>query len=258
MEPDSRMKEDEWHDKEEAFLKKIELQCNAYSSYFNKDYAYYHRLSARFNIPILVISSVNALTAISLNEFLSQNYVSILNAVLSAGTGILGSIQLYMKINEKMSNALRSGILMKRLALKISKELSIDRAQRGTVGQQFLQECFSEFNAALEQANPIEKKIQNFLALGQTPPNMTSTSFMNLASAAVASLTPRRSTVEVDDEFTSYGRMSLPSVPRSKMIWGLLGTGRKAGSSPPELDSPPNLNDSTPGEESPRARGGEP
>jgi len=257
MEPASKMKEDEWHDKEEAFLKKIEMQCNAYHAYFNKDYTYYHRLSARFNIPILIISSVNALTAISLNEFLSQNYVSILNAVLSAGTGILGSIQLYMKINEKMSNALRSGILMKRLALKISKELSIDREQRGTIGQQFLQECFSEFNAALEQANPIEKKIQNFLALGQTPPTKV-TNFMNLAAAAVSSLTPRRSTVEIDEEFTSYGRMSLPGAPRSKMLWGLLGTTRKAEGSPPESVSPPNLNESIREGESPKARVGEP
>ena len=134
------MREDPWHDREEMFLTKIERQCNAYSSYFNKDYQYYHTLSSRFNIPILVVSSINALTAISLNDFLVQRYVSILNAVLSAGVGILGSIQLYMKINEKMANALRSGILMKRLALKISKELSIDRAQRATEGQAFLQE----------------------------------------------------------------------------------------------------------------------
>jgi hypothetical protein len=249
------MKEDEWHDKEEAFLKKIEMQCNAYHTYFNKDYQYYHTLSSRFNIPILIISSVNALTAISLNEFLSQNFVSILNAVLSAGTGILGSIQLYMKINEKMANALRSGILVKRLALKISKELSIDREQRGTVGQQFLQECFSEFNAALEQANPIEKKLQNFLALGQQPPVTKPMSFMNLASAAVASLTPKGSAMDLEASFTSYGKMSPPEGTRAKMLWGFLGTNRRAESSPPESESPPNLIESIPEEDSPRERG---
>ena len=250
-------KEDPWHDKEEAFLKKIEAQCNAYHAYFNKDYQYYHTLSSRFNIPILVISSINALTAISLNEFLTQTYVSILNAILSAGTGILGSIQLYMKINEKMANALRSGILMKRLALKISKEMSIDREQRGTVGQQFLQECFSEFNAALEQANPIEKKLQNFLALGQQPPVAKPMSFMNLASAAVASLTPKRSSIDLERSFTSYGKMSPPEGTRAKMLWGFLGTDRRAESSPPESESPPNLNESIPEEDSPRARDGE-
>jgi hypothetical protein len=249
------MKEDSWHTKDEAFLQKIEMQCNAYQAYFNKDYMYYHSLSSRFNIPILVVSSINALTAISLNDFLIQRYVSILNAVLSAGTGILGSIQLYMKINEKMSNALRSGILMKRLALKISKELSIDRDQRGTVGQQFLQECFSEFNAALEQSNPIEKKIQNFLALGQHPPVSKPMSFMNLASAAVASLTPKRASIDLETSFTSYGRMSPPGETRAKTLWGFLGTNRRDESSPPESESPPNLNESIPEEDSPRGQG---
>jgi hypothetical protein len=252
------LKEDPWHTKEEEFLKKIEAQCNAYQSYFNKDYQYYHSLSSRFNIPILIVSSINALTAISLNDFLTQRYVSILNAVLSAGTGILGSIQLYMKINEKMSNALRSGILMKRLALKISKEMSIDREQRGTVGQQFLQECFSEFNAALEQSNPIEKKVQNFLALGQQPPAAKPMSFLNLASAAVASISPKRSSMDLETSFTSYGMMSLPGEIRAKTLWGFLGTNRRAESSPLGSESPPNLTESVPEEDSPRGRGAGP
>jgi hypothetical protein len=245
------MREDPWHDKQEEFLKKLELQCNSYHAYFNKDYIYYHGLASKFNIPILIVSSINALCAISLNDFLGQRYVSILNAILSAGTGILGSVQLYLKINEKMSNALRSGILMKRLALKISKELSIDREQRATEGQAFLSECFSEFNASLEQANPIEKKIQNFLAFGQLPPKPTSPSLMSLAAAAVANMSPRRSSF---DDLTSRGTTLHPEGSRAKMLWGLIGTGRKADSSPPGSESPPNLNDTILEEDSPRAR----
>jgi len=249
------MRDDPWHDKEEQFLTKIEKQCNAYTAYFNKDYQYYHTLSSRFNIPILVISSINALTAISLNEFLTQTYVSILNAILSAGTGILGSIQLYMKINEKMANALRSQILMKRLALKISKELSIDRSQRSTEGQAFLQECFGEFNAALEQANPIEKKIQNFLALGEQPPMAKPMSFMNLAAAAVTAVTPKRGS---SDDSTLRGRLPRLSEPRAKTLWGLLGEGRTNADSPLESSSRPDQSASSQGEESPRVRDAEP
>jgi len=161
------MREDTWHDEEEEFLANIEKQANMLHEYYLKEYKYYHTLSTKFNIPILVVSSLNALCAISLNDFLSQRFVSILNAVLSAGTGILGSVQLYMKINEKLTNALRSSINMKRIALKIAKELTISREQRATEGQTFLSECFSEFNTALEQGNPLEKKIQNFLKYGK-------------------------------------------------------------------------------------------
>jgi hypothetical protein len=236
------MKEDPWHDKQEEFLRKIELQCNAYHGYFSKDYMYYHGLASKFNIPILVISSVNALTAISLNDFLGQRYVSILNAILSAGTGILGSIQLYMKINEKMANALRSGILMKRLALKISKELSIDREQRSTEGQAFLQDCFSEFNAALEQANPVEKKVTNFLAFTQAP-EKAKMGFMDL----VASISPRKSSF---DEFStgSTGSLQRLGEPRAKTLWGLLGTARRGAGSHHGSESPPDPTGSIPEE----------
>lgn len=229
------MKEDGWHDKQEDFLRKIELQCNTYHGYFNKDYVYYHGLSSRFNIPILVISSVNALTAISLNDFLSQRYVSILNAVLSACTGIMGSLQLYMKINEKMANALRSGILMKRLALKISKELSIDRDQRATEGNAFLQECFSEFNAALEQSNPVEKRVANFLAFTQSPPKEK----MGLLDF-VAGMSPRKSSFE-DFSIESASRLG---APRARTLWGLIGTARRDGGSHHGSESPPDLNGS--------------
>ena len=187
------MKEDVWHDREEAFLTKIEQQCNEYNAHHTKDHMYYNKLSTRFNIPILVLSSVNALTAVSLNSFLEQEFVSILNAVLSAFCGILGSVQLYMKLNEKMTNSLRASILMKRLALKISKELSVDREQRATEGQAFLQECFAEFNTALEQGNPIEKKLRNHLSLIEPGKMEKKSSLMDLASAAatLVSSSPR-------------------------------------------------------------------
>jgi hypothetical protein len=232
------MRDDAWHDKEEIFLNKVEHQCNSYANYFNKDYMYYHSLSARFNIPILVISSLNALCAVALNEFLEQKFVSILNAVLSAGTGVLGSIQLYMKINEKMTNAVRSQMLMKRLALKISKELSIDRAQRATDGQIFLQECFGEFNAALEQANPIEKKLNNFLALNENQASAPNTPSYGLA--------------------TLREKMTRLSEPPAKTLWGLFGTGQKASYSLPESSSRQYQSESTPGEESPKGRDEEP
>jgi len=158
-------KSDVWHEKEELYLAKMEKQCLLLCEHNLKEFHYYNKLSSKFNIPILIVSAANALTAICLNSFMSQEYVSILNAILSAGTGVVGSIQLFMKINEKMTNATRSSIIFKRLALKISKELSIAREQRVTEGIPFLSECFSEFNTALEQGNPIERKLQNHLEL---------------------------------------------------------------------------------------------
>ena len=128
---------------------------------------------------------------------------SILNAVLSAGTGVLGSIQLYMKLNEKMTNAMRASIHFKKLALKISKELTIARKDRTTEGQTFLADCFSEFNTVLEQGNPIEGKLRNHLSYIKESLEESSSPMKNVANrffSIVKSVTPSvRSGNSLDD-----------------------------------------------------------
>ena len=153
-----------WHLEQETVLKAMEKQCDIYYKHHTVDFKYYHQLATRFNVPILVISALNALCAIALNDFLAQKFVSILNAILSAGTGVLGSIQLYLKVNEKMTNALRSSIAFRRLGLKIAKEMTLKPAERSAKGSDFLSECSSEFNQALEQGNPVERlKLPNHM-----------------------------------------------------------------------------------------------
>ena len=233
-----------WHPDEQEFLAKLEHQCNLYQEHHNKDHLYYQKLASKFNVPILVISALNALCAIALNDFLAQRYVSILNAVLSSGTGVLGSIQLYLKINEKMTNSVRAALLMKRLALKISKELSIEMENRVTDGQAFLADCFAEFNTALEQGNPVEKSLENHLAFTQIPKKEK----MSLLSMAAATVTgsPRKDSTE-----SSYGNLSRLGEPRAKKLWGLVERAQKDARSHGGLQTPfrPNVS----GSESPQS-----
>ena len=166
-----------WHDAEEVYLKKLQHQCEELYKHNMKEHMYFDRLSNKFNIPILVISAVNSLCAVSLNSFLEQKYVSVLNAVLSASTGAIGSIQLFLKVNEKMTKATRASMGFKRISLKISKELALDRHVRTTEGPTFVTDCFTDYNQVLEAANPIEKKLSEFLtmkppqALPEEPPS---------------------------------------------------------------------------------------
>jgi hypothetical protein len=100
-----------------------------------------------------------------------------------------------------MTNATRSSLAFKKLGLKISKELTLGRNERVTEGLAFLSDCFSEFNTALEQGNPVEKsKLTNHLALARpidipsTPisPRLQSVadSLMKLARTSVGRTTP--------------------------------------------------------------------
>ena len=122
-------------------------------------------------------------------------------------------------------------------------ELSIDREQRATEGQAFLQECFSEFNAALEQANPIEKKISNFLAFTQ-PPIKEKGSIFDL----VPGMSPRKSSFDEFSSASSTGNLRRLGEPRAKTLWGLLGTAQRVAGSHHGSESPPDLNGSIPEE----------
>jgi hypothetical protein len=190
-----------WTDREEDFLENLEKQADLLYKHYSKEYKYYQSLAKRFNVPILIISAANALTAIALNNFMPQQFVSILNAVLSAGTGVLGSIQLYLKLNEKMSNALRSVTVFHKLALKISKELAMDRDMRSSDGQLFVNECFAEFTTYVEQGNPIEKKMKNHLRLNQAEDDIDSKS--SLHSIGRTLITMGRRTPPSDEESPS-------------------------------------------------------
>jgi len=242
-----------WHPDEQEFLAKLEQQCNTYYDHHSKDHLFYSKLASKFNIPILIISAINALTAVGLNSFIAQEFVSVLNAVLSAGTGVLGSIQLYMKINEKMTNALRASILMKRLALKISKELSIAPENRVTDGQAFLVDCFSEFNTALEQGNPIEKDLPNHLAFTEIP-KKEKFNLLNMAAAAVTG-SPRKSSTEFN---SSHGNLSRLGEPRAKRLWGLAGTVQTISHFPHGSSSPSRQTGSSPGGATPEEQDVEP
>jgi hypothetical protein len=234
-----------WHQDEDEFLIKLEQQCNTYYEHHNKDHMYYQKLSSKFNVPILVVSAINALTAVGLNSFVRQEYVSVLNAILSSGTGVLGSIQLYLKINEKMTNSIRASILMKRLALKISKELSIAPDHRVTDGQAFMNDCFAEFNTALEQGNPIEETLANHMAFTQLP-RKEKFSFMTAMTGS-----PRRSST---DDLSLRESPTRPVDSRAKMLWSLAGRAQKDGNFRSELLPPSRLSGSSQGGTPPEER----
>lgn len=154
----------EWDESTEKFLSK--LQMNSYELYlfYNKKYIIYQQTHQKYNIPILVLSAINSLVALTLPDFIRQEYVSIINAVISAGTGILGSILLYLRVNEKVNICFTNAYKLNTLQLKICKELSIERSARKSKGSQFLNECFQEYLSCLDSGIPIDKKLKNYMS----------------------------------------------------------------------------------------------
>ena len=159
----------DWNENEEEYLKRLHYQCIEYFKHWNDKFCEYERKNKYFNIPILVISASNSLFAITLTNWLDQKYVSIINAVLSVMTAIIGSIQLFLKINEKMASAYLVSVKFNKLSLKISKEMSILRDKRLCDGKTFLNEIFNEFNDIIEKAGIQDTNLKQYLLLEKKP-----------------------------------------------------------------------------------------
>jgi len=168
-----------WSEHENTYIQFMEDQCRDLYKKNMTDYEYYTGLAQRFNIPIIALSAVNSLSAIILNQFVDQVWVSLVNSILSASIGVAGSIQLYLKVSDKMTTALRSAMSFNKISLKIAKELATPLELRTTDGQTFVSECFAEFMTTVEQGNPSHISVHH-LSTKKAPPSKSSGFFDRL------------------------------------------------------------------------------
>jgi len=154
-----------WTESEEIYLRKLHCECNVLAEYNRLKYVEYNKVNKKFQIPILILSGLNSLFALSLQPFLEQNYISLLNATLSLTCGVLGSIQLFIKINEKIHTYIICSHEFNKLSYKISKEMNIEKEQRCMNGKDYLLEVFNEFNTICDKTELNEREIKRHLDL---------------------------------------------------------------------------------------------
>jgi hypothetical protein len=145
-----------WTTKMEVILKIIRKEANVLSEYHNYKYTLYKSRLRYFRIPIIILSAINAFTAVGLQGYLAQELISIINAVVSLICGIITSIELFLNVQKKMENELISHKDYYHLNLDIFKTITLEQEKRNIDGKTFLDEKFSEFQKLLQNSNAID------------------------------------------------------------------------------------------------------
>jgi len=145
-----------WTTKMEVILKIIRKEANVLSEYHNYKYTLYKSRLRYFRIPIIILSAVNAFTAVGLQGYLAQELISIINAVVSLICGIITSIELFLNVQKKMESELISHKDYYHLNLDIFKTITLEPEKRNVDGKSFLDEKFSEFQKLLQNSNAID------------------------------------------------------------------------------------------------------
>ena len=155
----------EWTAAQEAYLTRLHHEAHTLEEFNRKQVQLFTQLQRRFSIPIMALSGINSLAAVCLQDYLLQSEVSIINACLSLLTGVLGSIQMFLRVDSKIHTHAVCSHEFGKLAHKISKELSVEREVRCSKGRDFLLEAFNEFLSILDKCEPKTRRLTNHLLL---------------------------------------------------------------------------------------------
>ena len=141
-----------WTDDIEDVLKNILSNCNELQRRHKSLYLYYQSSLKYFQVPLIILASINSVLAVSLANYISQSKTSLVNCVFSLVCACISSIQMFLKVDEKMKQELSAYYNFKLLALKIGATLKLEPRHRDGEGGKFLDECLNEYKSFLQTA----------------------------------------------------------------------------------------------------------
>tara|TARA_R110001606_G_scaffold392577_1_gene561660 strand:+ start:414 stop:968 length:555 start_codon:yes stop_codon:yes gene_type:complete len=143
----------------ECLLENIRQNCVLLNREHKKRYLRLKQTLKYFRIPIIVLSGANSLLSVSLQDYVEQGLISISTACVSLLCGIIGSVELYLSIQQNMETELITSKDYYLLGIEIFKMLSLQESNRNVDLKTFLDEKFGVYQKLCENSNVLEKKI---------------------------------------------------------------------------------------------------
>ena len=150
-----------WSQSVDSLLDKIRLNSIQLTNKHIQNHLYYKFCSVYFEIPTIILSVFSGSFSVGSDDFLSQEYISVITCSISMVITILTSIKLYMKITENSSQEQELAVSFKTLALDIFKTLSLPNEDRGIDGLVYLNKIYNKYVNLVENSsilNQMNKK----------------------------------------------------------------------------------------------------
>ena len=153
-----------WTRDEERILKIISEKCFLMSEYHKKRYIELQNKLKYYKIPVIIISGINSVIAVGMSEYLPQNVISATNCILALICGIIGSIELYLKLSDNMNSEFMSGRDFYILHIDIKKTLALRHCNRRVAGNVYLNTIYTKYIKTVSGAQVMtgESLIHNF------------------------------------------------------------------------------------------------
>ena len=148
----------------ENVLESIRHNSVVLSEYHKKRYLFLKSYLKYFRIPLIILNSINAISAIGMKAYIqNQETISGINCLLFLICGIITSIELYLGISTSMENELMNSKEFYLLSTDIFKVLSLHPNERQVEGKSFLNEKYQRYCELIKNSNLLKHHINDKL-----------------------------------------------------------------------------------------------
>ena len=148
----------------ENILESIRVNSVLLNKIHKKRYLELQQSLKYFRIPIIILSSVNSIISVS-QQFIPQRYITATNSLLALTTGIISSIEMFLKIDSQMENEMMSQKEYYILATSIYKTLCLNQDNRPDDMKAFLEESYGTYIKLLENSCVVHRRIEDQLTI---------------------------------------------------------------------------------------------
>ena len=160
----------EWDDDLVEFLQLLRKKSVYLSNQHSISFFYYNKLSTMFSVPSIILSIFNSFISVGVSEFVEQQNVSLISSSISMLLAILGSVSLYLNLNNLKIEELELSKSYHHLALQISKTLYIPVSLRKIEQLDFLNACYDKYVILLQESSLIRANEENENAIAKYSP----------------------------------------------------------------------------------------
>jgi hypothetical protein len=148
----------------ENILESIRVNSVLLNKIHKKRYLELQQSLKYFRIPIIILSSVNSIISVS-QQFIPQMYITATNSLLALTTGIISSIEMFLKIDSQMESEMISQKEYYILATSIYKTLCLNQDNRPDDMKAFLEESYGTYIKLLENSCVVHRRIEDQLTI---------------------------------------------------------------------------------------------
>jgi hypothetical protein len=151
------LREKSWNDQHENILRQWGEASGCYRYMNHRAFLLYKKLSLRFTLPVIVLSTVTGTANFAQDQFPVSMQASVPAMIggLNLIAGLIATIMQFLKINELMENHKTSALAYGLLSRNIRLMLALPRRERSADGLDFVNTCKAEYDRLIEQSPAI-------------------------------------------------------------------------------------------------------